>query len=425
VGAVIDTTSQLFQEAGVNPTTNRLVTLAVASVGVTALFLPLAGPAAACTTAVISGEATADGRPILWKNRDAADLHNQVVAGQDGKYGYVGVVNSGDTAGLQIWAGINTQGFAIVSSASLNLEEGDADADGYFMKLALQTCATVADFQALLDRTSPGRDISSNFGVIDAKGGAALFETGKTTYTRYDATDPKTAPHGYIVRTNFSESANREKGSGFIRAERANVVIERLLKAGPLTVKALLSGVCRDIANARIGSDPLAGRTPASPIFAYTRDSINRYETSSAAFLVGVKAGEDPNLATAWIVLGQPVTGVAVPLWAAAGEVPAELAAGKEPAPLNAAFDTIRDFLYPERYGDLKWYINVERLADRRNGIPRALLAQEADNLAKVEMALARWRGSAPMRAEMARLQREVASRTLAALRALASNLGL
>jgi hypothetical protein len=382
-------------------------------------------PADACTTAVISGAATADGRPILWKNRDASDLHNQVVACQDGKYGYVGLVNQGDTAGLQIWAGMNAQGFAIMNAASYSLEEGDTVAEGNFMKLALQTCATVADFQALLERTNPGRDISANFGVIDAHGGAAFFETGKTTYTKYDAADPKATPRGYIVRTNFSESAKREKGSGFVRAERANALIDELLKAGPLSAKGLLSGVCRDISNTKIGSDPLAARTPGSPAFAYTRDSINRYETASAAVFAGVKPNEDPTFATAWIVLGQPVTGVAVPLWAATGEVPPEVAAGKDPAPLNAAFDTIRDFLYPERYGDLKWYINAERLTDRRNGIREALLAQESDNFAKVEAALERWRGSVPMHAEMARLQREVSARTLAALKALASNLGL
>jgi len=408
----------------VNPTTTRFATVAAAAGAALAFVLALPGPAAACTTAVVSGAATADGRPILWKNRDAADLHNQLVACRDGRYGYVGVVNKGDTAGLQIWAGINTRGFAIMNSASYSLEEGDTVAEGNFMKLALQTCATVADFQVLLDKTSPGRDISANFGVIDAQGGAALFETGKTTYTRYDATDPKIAPHGYIVRTNYSESANRDKGSGFLRAQRANALFEAMLAGGPLTVQRMLVGACRDIGNARLG-DPLGARQPDDSVWAYTRDSINRYETSSAALFAGVKPGEDPALATAWIVLGQPVTGVAVPVWAAAGELPEEVAAGKDPAPLNAAFDKIRDFLYPERYGDLKWYINIERLADAKNGIPTALMAQEADNFAKAGAALAKWRTNPPAPADMAALQKELAKNTLEAMKALASKLGL
>lgn len=405
-----------------NLTTTRFVTVAAAVLA--ALFLALPGTATACTTAVISGAATADGRPILWKNRDASDLHNQLVACNDGRYRYVGVVNQGDTAGLQIWAGINTQGFAIMNAASYSLEEGDTAAEGNFMKLALQTCATVADFQALLEKTSPGRDISANFGVIDAQGGAAFFETGKKVYTRYDATDPKTAPRGYIVRTNYSESANRDKGSGFLRAERANGLFEAMLAGGPLTVQRMLVGACRDIGNARLG-DPLGAREPDDPAWAYVRDSINRYETSSAALFAGVKPGEDPALATAWIVLGQPVTGVAVPLWAAAGEVPAEVAAAKDPAPLNAAFDKVRDFLYPERYGDLKWYINIERLGDAKNGIPTALAAQEADNFAKAGTALEKWRASLPTPADMATLQEELVKSTLDAMKALALKLGI
>jgi hypothetical protein len=404
--------------------TTRFVSACAVLVAVFACVLALPNPTVACTTAVISGAATADGRPILWKNRDASDLHNQVVACHDGRYGYVGVVNQGDTAGLQIWAGINTQGFAIMNAASYSLEEGDTVAEGNFMKLALQMCASVADFQALLDKTSPGRDISANFGVIDARGGAAFFETGKKTYTRYDATDPKVATHGYIVRTNYSESANREKGSGFLRAERANALFEAMLTGGPLMVQRMLVGACRDIGNARLG-DPLGARQPDDPVWAYTRDSINRYETSSAALFAGVKPGEDPALATAWIILGQPVTGVAVPLWAAAGEVPAEVAAGKDPAPLNAAFDKIRDFLYPERYGDLKWYVNIERLADAKNGIPTALMAQEADNFAKAGTALAKWRTSPPAPADMAALQKELVRNTLEAMKALASKLGI
>jgi hypothetical protein len=397
-------------------------TVIIAAIAASRLAWP--SPATACTTAVISGAATADGRPILWKNRDASDLHNQLVACNDGRYRYVGVVNEGDTAGLQIWAGINTQGFAIMNAASYSLEEGDTVAEGNFMKLALQTCATVADFQALLEKTSPGRDISANFGVIDAKGGAAFFETGKKVFTRYDAADPKAAPRGFIVRTNYSESANRDKGSGFLRAERANALFEALLGAGPLTVQRLLVGVCRDIGNARLG-DPLAAREPGDSAWAYVRDSINRYETSATAIFAGVKPGEDPTLATAWVILGQPVTGVAVPLWASAGEVPEDVAAGKDPAPLNAAFDKIRDFLYPDRSGDLKWYINVQRLADAKNGIPGALLAQEADNFAKAGTALEKWRKSPPAPANMAALQAELVKSTLEAMKALASRLGI
>ena len=119
------------------------------------------------------------------------------------------------------------------------------------------------------------------------------------------------------------------------------------------------------------------------------------------------------------------MTGVAVPLWAAAGEVPEEVAAGKDPAPLNAAFDKIRDFLYPDRSGDLKWYINIERLADAKNGIPTALAGQEADNFTKAGAALEKWRKSPPAPADLAALQAELVKSTLEAMKALASKLGI
>ena len=38
----------------------------------------LAEPAKACTSAVVSGKATPDGRPLLWKNRDTGYLRNHV-----------------------------------------------------------------------------------------------------------------------------------------------------------------------------------------------------------------------------------------------------------------------------------------------------------------------------------------------------------
>ena len=82
------------------------------------VLVPAAPPAAARTTAVVSREASATGRAMLWKNRDADGSDNQVVFLADGKYPYVGLVNRGDTMGLQVWAGVNAAGFAIMNSAS-------------------------------------------------------------------------------------------------------------------------------------------------------------------------------------------------------------------------------------------------------------------------------------------------------------------
>jgi hypothetical protein len=392
----------------------RATTAAWIAAAVIVAGLVPAEQVAACTTAVVSGAATPDGRPLLWKNRDTDDLHNQVVYRDDGKLPYLGVVNQRDAAGLEIWAGINAEGFAIMNSASYNLDDVDTVAEGAFMKVALQSCRTLADFRALLEATNEaGRSTPANFGVIDAHGGAAYFETGVHEYKRFDATDPAVAPQGWIVRTNYSERGDATVGSGLIRAERARALVGGLAAGGRLTAAALLSEVARDTANARINQFP--GR-PGAAEWAYIGDSINRDITGSAALFAGVKPGEAARLATMWVILGQPVTGVAVPLWVAAGGVPAEVAVTKAPAPLNAACDRVRALLVPTWRGDLKRYLHVPTLLEPERGVLAALQPREAANVAAAAAAIERWRAAHPPAADVQALESELARETLAAI---------
>jgi hypothetical protein len=395
----------------------RTTTPSRALLAVALLAAAVPPPVVACTTAVISGRATADGRPLLWKNRDAADLHNQVVYRADGRFPYLGVVNQGDALGMEIWAGVNAAGFAIMNSASYNLDDKETVAEGAIMKLALQTCRTVAEFQALLEASNAtGRDTTANFGVIDAAGGAAYFETGLKAYTRYDATDPAQAPGGYLIRTNYSEGGDRDRGSGILRHERATALFAEVVATGRMDAATLLSRVARDTANPAIGQLPLAP-AHAAPL-AYIGDSIARSDTVSLTLFHGVAAGEDPLLTTMWVILGQPLSGAATPLWAGAGTVPPQLAVGRDPAPLNAACDRVRDRLIPSRRGDLKRYLDARVL--REGGVVSALAAAEAGNLGRAGRLLAAWRAAAPDAAAMAAAQEEIAAATLAAVAALA-----
>lgn len=373
----------------------------------------------ACTTAVISGSATADGRPILWKNRDTENRNNQVVLGTDGRYRYLGVVNKGDALPLEIWAGINGVGFAIMNSASYNLEDLESEAEGMLMKLALQSCRTAAEFQALLERTNEtGRDVTANFGVIDAEGGAAYFETGPHAFVRFDAADPKVSPKGFLVRTNFSESGDPSLGSGLLRLRRAAALLDIEVAAGRLTPETLLRTVSRDVANERLGSFPLTA-TP-SPTWAFVADSICRQDkdaaTEAAAVFGGVRLGEDPRFATMWVILGIPATGIATPLWVAAGEVPAELAVGTVASPLGAACERVRSVVFPERRGDLKKYLSVAALTDPNRGVLKPLLERETVNFKAAEAALEAWRHAAPQTVEVAALQARLARESLAAI---------
>ncbi len=86
------------------------------------LILVLAGANYPCTTAVVSGKATDDGRPLLLKNRDADVLQNKLAYFSEGKYKFIGLVNSTDKENKEVWCGFNSMGFGIMNSASYNLK---------------------------------------------------------------------------------------------------------------------------------------------------------------------------------------------------------------------------------------------------------------------------------------------------------------
>ena len=89
----------------------------VATLAAWSLVAPYAGSAWACTTAVITGKVTADGRPLLWKSRDLKSLpRNEVVVWQGEKHRVLAVVNDDDRN--QAWMGVNSAGFCVENSLS-------------------------------------------------------------------------------------------------------------------------------------------------------------------------------------------------------------------------------------------------------------------------------------------------------------------
>lgn len=69
-------------------------------------------PSLACTSAVVSGKVTPDGRPLLWKHRDTSFLRNHIAYVQGEKYAFIANANS-DTfpAEREAWMGTNESGF--------------------------------------------------------------------------------------------------------------------------------------------------------------------------------------------------------------------------------------------------------------------------------------------------------------------------
>lgn len=371
-----------------------------------------------CTTAVFAGGSTADGRPILWKNRDTDKLSNKVVYVDEKPFAYLGVVNADDPDGRMVWAGLNAAGFAIANSVAYNLPQKageEADLEGMIMADALRTCATVADFERFLSR-SLGPDLGSraNFLAIDAQGGASIFEVHNHGFKRLDA---GAAPEQYLANTNFSRSGTEDAGSGYLRFDRESALLASAPKSA-FTPKWVLQVAARDLGHALLAHPARSEwkALPADvPYWVHTNYTINRASTASAIVVHGVKPGEAASRATMWVVLGEPVTSVAVPLWVAAGRTPAALWEGED-APLAREALRVKDLLRPLKARERKEYANLARLdnAAGTGWLPK-LLAAEAETLAQAEALLAR---KAPP-AALAAFETDAAQRALQLLQSL------
>ncbi len=446
---------------------------AVAGLAAAAIFLASgAADALGCTLAVFSGKATRTGRPLMWKNRDTSKVDNKLRFFSGGTYGFVGLVDADNVKGDEVYGGLNEAGFAIMNSQSDDLAspQKGGDGNGALMKLALATCATIGDFEALLLREKGRFDLAANFGTIDARGGAAFFETGSDRFQKFDAADPRVAPFGYIVRTNFAfTSPDPLQGGGFIRFERISRIVQAARAENRVDTAFILRSAARDLVNEKIQSFPLARELPADPavpLYINTNDTINRNSSVSAMVFDGAPVPESasesgpgmrkrpgpegasesgpgmrkrpgpegasesgpgmrkrpgpekPWLATMWVLLGQPVCGVAVPVWPAAGTVPAVLT-GQKTAPLNDFTRALALWLYPDRRGRMPQYLNVTRLRtfDGEGVLPK-LRRIEDDVLARAEAKLEAWGAARPAAAEAAEFEETLAAGVFAAMRA-------
>jgi hypothetical protein len=381
----------------------RLVASALAAAALL-LLLPAVPRAEECTTAVVSGAATPDGRPLLWKNRDVEEPDNKVVLVSDGALAAVAIASVGSSS--SVWMGVNVAGFAIENSNSEDLEGTSGTGNGSFMRQALTSCATVADFEALLEQTNAGgRTTRANYGVIDASGGAALFEVGNHTFRKYDATDPSDAPRGFIVRTNFAFTGDGS-GTGQVRYDRAVELLDGAALSGTLTHAFLLRTAARDLRNDAVDPYPLpyeGGQDGRPAGFVRTVYSINRESTRSATVFRGVRAGEEPGLTTMWTILGEPVCSIALPVWPLAASVPAALG-GPATAPLCDAAIAKRVRCYP--LATSPEYIDTRVLVDGLGGGIFAYSGPIEDRaVLRAEAALETWRGSPPSPQAVAQLQ--------------------
>ena len=279
----------------------------------------------ACTSAIITGKLTKDGKPLLWKHRDTGELNNRIEYFKGPKYTFLALVNSPDSGGIA-WTGTNNVGFSIMNTASYNLRDAndgvddkEMDREGELMFKALGECRTIEDFEKFLKKYKKPFGAEGNFGVIDAEGGAAYFEVNNTRWEKIDVNDPKIAPQGYLVYTNHSYTGRLNEGMGYIRYTAADTRIKNLIaQGGYITPRWIFNNLSRcfyhpvldmDLKEAELGSG-----------WFIDQDFIPRRITSASVVIKGVKKGEDPLNTVMWTILGYPPASIAVPLFVKAGE---------------------------------------------------------------------------------------------------------
>ena len=209
-------------------------------------------------------------------------------------------------------------------------------------------------------------------------------------------------------------------GGGFDRFERISHLVEAALPQGRIDARFILREASRDLINEKLHSDPLARPLPddpAAPLYVHTNDTINRNTSVSALVFEGAPSRDRADLATMWVLLGQPVTGVAVPVWPASGKVPA-VTTGPKTAPLNDLARAVVAFLYPDERGRMYQYLDVTRLRTYGGeGILPKLFRVEDRAMQRAAAKWAEWAADKPSAAEMADFQESVATEAYEALR--------
>lgn len=326
--------------------------------------------ASACTSAIIGAELNPYGRPLLWKHRDTSAIDNKVEyvsPGPEG-FGYTGLFNASDKNLKECWTGFNSEGFAIMNTASYNLKDDkvpakDMDKEGLIMAIALRKCVTVDDFAHLLDSLPRPMGVEANFGVIDATGAGAYFETNNHSYIRIDLAD---SPDHMLVRTNYSHCGRPGEGYGFVREANALHLLKPAAEEHAVTPELLTETVSRSFYHDLQKQDMADGLEEGWII---DQDFIPRYKSCATIVIEGCMpsdevakdAGKDYVM---WTGLGYPPCADIYPVVAGPDGVDPDLR-GTGPGGHSVASDRSkkrRDEVFPMHYGNGDKYIKLSTL---------------------------------------------------------------
>lgn len=332
--------------------------------------------AMACTSAIVGAELNPSGRPLLWKNRDTSTIDNKVeyVAGKNGEHSYVGLFNANDRLLREAWMGMNDAGFAVMNTASYNIKDDKVpakkmDKEGFVMAKALKTCVTVDDFEKLLQTLPRPMGVEANFGVIDAYGNGAYFETNNHSYVKYDLKD---AENHLLVRTNYSHSGRPNEGYGFVREANACNLLSPFAEEKNITPELLTENLSRSFWHDMKKHDYLQGPDK----WVIDQDFIPRYKSTATIVIEGckpLKPGEKPeedfiaNQYIMWTGLGYPPCSEIVPVWCKSDGVREDLrgTGANGHSTMGDLVKVRRGEVFPITKGNGDKYIDMERLFNK------------------------------------------------------------
>ena len=282
-----------------------------------------------CTIAVVSAKASHTGRPFLWKNRDYSMSPREEINYEKGKttngiqkrIGNLQVV--GETLLYSnvrvVSGGVNDLGFAIINASVIETPERELfNINHILLEKALETCSNLDDFEKFLnDWDNEGiYTVSGNFGVIDAQGGAAMYEIwsdGPGNPLLWEKYDANTSENGYVIRANshITDGWVTNEGSSIIRYQRACELFQGLFEGDDISPRSVLQEVSKDVGGDcdkyHPGESCLKyGYTTVDPENFNTSNALSRNISTSAYVIDGAVDDTEIPLITLYCALGEP-----------------------------------------------------------------------------------------------------------------------
>jgi hypothetical protein len=285
-----------------------------------------------CTVGVNHANITTHDGPVLWKVLDVPQSSFTTLPDNvcmivkyyskeawETNFNFIAIVYGGENIEEHKYLamGLNEKGLGGGHSWVLSPQKGADFSNRTFLYHALGNYQNLGEIRDYLSEGIGQNmyNISSNFPYIDSEGNASMFEVdaGLDTFWEYNTMDSDREEQGlfgFVVRAN--EFHRQDDGTD-------NTSIQGRYLAGTENTLGLI--------NAGELNEQTVVQTDSNEEYRLLRYSAKPFaisnQSSWAAHAIrGATPGEDPALATMWVLLGNPSFSIAVPTWVAVFDIP-------------------------------------------------------------------------------------------------------